>query len=187
MLAGPRLPADAYQLIGGGGVAVMLIGLFGPDIVAERIGPNRPHPPNSGTVTSVLIPKPPVASAFTGSVMLNGSSIGFSVVQPIGTVKIPTPTEPTTSFASPTALWLSTPPLVRPTVPWMVPVGVKAPLTVIGMPRREMVWSIGGIDRFAVSVPAVTSPSALSVEPLGTSTEMPLFFSVTVPVRFHAS
>ena len=182
----PRLPADAYQLIGGGGDAVMLIGLFGPDIVAVRIGPNRPHPPNSGTVTVVLIAKPPVTSAFTGSEMLNGSWIGSTVVQPIGTWKNPMPTEPTSSFAAPFALSLKTALLVRPTVPWIVPVGVRAPLTVIGMPSTEMVWLIGGIDRFAVSAPVVTSPWALSVAPFGTSTEMPLLASVTEPVSCHA-
>src|SRR5271169_4397812 len=72
---GLRQP-DRYQVIGGGGLAVMLTGFPGPDIVAVRTGPNRPHPPNGGTVTSVLIPKPPVDSAFTGSLMLNGSAIG---------------------------------------------------------------------------------------------------------------
>ena len=91
-------PSLRYQLIGGGGFAVISIVLPGPDIVAERIGTNRPHPPNSGTVTVVMNAKPPVTSSFTGSEMLNGSEIGLTVVQPIGTVKIPTPTEPTSSF-----------------------------------------------------------------------------------------
>jgi hypothetical protein len=125
--------------MGGGGVAVISIVLPGPDIVADRIGPNRPQPPNSGTVTVVLNEKPPVTSSFTGSEMLNGSEIGSTVVQPIGTVKIPTPTEPTSSFAEPLALSLNTPLLVRLTVPWIVPVGVRAPLTVIGMPRTLIV------------------------------------------------
>src|SRR5271157_1986152 len=155
-------------------------------MVAERTGPNRPHPPNSGTVTVVLNEKPPTTSWFTGSEMLNGSSIGLVVVQPIGTVKKPMPTEPTSSFAEPFALSLNTPLLVRPTLPWIVPVGVSAPLTVIGIPSTEIVWSIGGIDRVAVSAPEVTSPSALSVDPFGTSTEMPLLASVTLPLNSHA-
>ena len=39
-------------------------------MVAERTGPNRPQPPNSGTVTLVVNENPPTTSALTGSEML---------------------------------------------------------------------------------------------------------------------
>jgi hypothetical protein len=63
----------------------------------------------------------------------------------------------------------------------MVPTGVRAPSTVTGIPRTEIVRSIGGIERLAVSFPEVTSPSALSVDPARTSIEMPLFSVLGVP------
>ena len=129
-------------------------------------------------MTWVLIPKPPVASAFTGSEMLSGIWIGSVVVQPIGSVKNPTPTEPTTMFAAPVALWLKTPEFESPTVPVIVPTGLSAPLIVTGKPSIVTVWWIGGMWRLAVSLPVVTSPSALSVAPLGTSSAMPDFASV---------
>src|SRR5271166_2910406 len=182
----PRRPADRrYQLIGAGGLAVISMVLPDPDIVAVRIGPNIPQPPNSGTVTFVLKENPPTTRAFTCSEMLSGSWIGSTVVQPSGTVRSPTPTEPTSSFAEPLALSLKTPLLVRPTLPWIVPVGVRAPFTVTGISPIQIVWSIGGIDRVAVRAPEVTSPSAVNVEPLGTSTEIPLFASVTLPLSSH--
>ena len=72
-------------------------------------------------------------------------------MQPIGTVSRPTPTEPTNSLADPLAFSLKTPLSVSPTVPWIVPVGVSAPLTVTGIRPMKIVWSIGGIESLAVS------------------------------------
>ena len=155
--------ASAYQEIGGGGVAVMLIVLPDPDIRLVRSGPKRPQPPKDGTVTFVLTAKPPVASAFTGSLMLSGIWIGSIVVQPIGNVISPAPTEPTTMFAAPVALWLNTPEFESETKPVIVPTGVSAPLMVTGMPSRSPSGGSAGSCRLAVSLPVVTSPSAVSV------------------------
>jgi hypothetical protein len=60
------LQTYAYQLIGGGGAAVISTVLPGPDVVEEMIGPNSPHSPNSGTVTVALNAKLRLASAFVG-------------------------------------------------------------------------------------------------------------------------
>jgi hypothetical protein len=58
-------------LIGGGGAAVISTVFPGPDVTEEMSGPHRPQPPNSGTVTSALMAKLSVDSAFVGSLMLS--------------------------------------------------------------------------------------------------------------------
>src|SRR5262249_61654305 len=68
----------AQKGIGGGGVAVRLTGLPGPDMTLVRTGPKIPHPAKGGTATVVLIAIPSV-SALTGELMLTGSWIRFIV------------------------------------------------------------------------------------------------------------